>query len=980
MVRTVLKAMASLRLTVALLALSMALIFIGTLAQVRVGVWEAVHTYFRAPIAWVDPNLFIPASAATLPFRLPLPGGATIGLLLLLNLLAAHAARFKLTARRAGIITLHAGLIVLLIGEFATALLADEGMMSIDEGSTASYAEDVRSTELAIIDNSSPTFDRVLTVPQSLLIRAAARAEPITDPRLPFDIHVESWLPNARLIKAPAEHAATHGVGLEAAAEQLPTARGVDGAQTDAPAAYLRLTRDGQELGTWLVWANLAGPQRVDTGGFSYGLALRYKRTHRPYTLTLLDFRHDTFVGTEVARNFSSRVRLVDPDRSVDRETTIWMNNPLRYRGDTLYQASYKPDGSGTILQVVRNPGAILPYVACALVSAGLLIHFTAGLSGFLRRRRERERREADPTRSIPGRWLALIGVLAGMAIAGAGLVRSPDLGTFDLDALARIPVSSGGRVKPLDTAARHALMLAGGRQSVRPNQSTSSSIDSVEYLAGLVARPDAVADLPVVRVDHPEVLAILGLAPEDAGRLGMNVIEPHWTKVVAEAEHAFEIEPKRRDAYQRALVRLYGAVDTLLAHARMREPYTVAPLGGASEWRSFHDAFLETRAAALDGDISEQEAVERMPPSVAYWIAMMTAYTESDVDAFNRAVASYHALLDREMPGTMRRMDLEVRFNRARLFAGATAAYVCAVLLLVFSMLLRARNPVAIPARPPLAERLRVIGIGVVWGALMVHTLGIVARVYLQDRPPVTNLYSSAIFVGWAAVLFGMLIERWHPIGIAALGSSAIGIGTLIVAHNLGNDGDTMQMMQAVLDSNFWLATHVVTITLGYSATFLAGTLAACTIVLGVLTRSLTPDRAQTLARMVYGTVCFALLLSFVGTVLGGIWADQSWGRFWGWDPKENGAALVVLNAAIILHARWGGIIRQRGLMLLAVGGNIVTAWSWFGTNMLGVGLHSYGFMDSAVMWLMAFIVLQLMIIGLGLTPRALWRSPRTA
>lgn len=976
MMRAVTRAMASLRLTVVLLTLAMALIFVGTLAQVRVGVWEAVHTYFRAPIAWADPNLFMPPSAPALPFRVPLPGGATIGALLLLNLLAAHAARFRLTARRAGIITLHAGLIVLLVGEFATALLADEGMMSIDEGSTVSYVEDVRSTELAIIDTSEPTSHRVVTVPQAMLARAAARAEPIADTRLPFEIHVESWLPNARLGKAPAGHRANQGIGLEAAAEPLPTARGVDGAQTDAPAAYLRLTRDGQELGTWLVWANLVAPQRVDTGGLSHGLALRYKRTYKPYALTLLDFRHDTFVGTEVARNFSSRVRLVDPERAVDRETTIWMNNPLRYRGDTLYQASYKPDGSGTVLQVVRNPGAILPYVACALVSTGLLIHFTAGLSGFLRRRRERERRESGPTRPRRRAWLPLAGALAGVSIAGVGLVRSPDFGAFDLDALARIPVSSGGRVKPLDTAARHALMLAGGRQSVRPTESRARSIDSIEYLVGLVARPDAVADLPVVRVDHPEVLAILGRAPEDAGRVGMKTIEPHWASIVAEAEHAFEIEPKRRDVYQRALVRFYGAVDTLLAHARMREPYTVAPLAGASEWSSFHDAFLRARAAALDGDISEQEAVERMPPSVAYWIAMMTAYAESDAEAFNRAVGSYRALLDREMPATMRRMDLEVRFNRARLFAGATASYVCAVLLLALSMLLRARDPVAIPERPPLAERIRAIGIGVVWGALVVHTLGIVARVYLQDRPPVTNLYSSAIFVGWAAVLFGMLIERWHPIGIAAIGSAAIGIATLIVAHNLGNDGDTMQMMQAVLDSNFWLATHVVAITLGYSATFLAGTLAACALLLGVLTRSLTPERAQALARMVYGTVCFALLLSFVGTVLGGIWADQSWGRFWGWDPKENGAALVVLNAAIILHARWGGMIRQRGLMLLAVGGNIVTAWSWFGTNMLGVGLHSYGFMDSAAMWLMTFIVLQLAIIGLGLLPPALWRS----
>jgi hypothetical protein len=121
---------------------------------------------------------------------------------------------------------------------------------------------------------------------------------------------------------------------------------------------------------------------------------------------------------------------------------------------------------------------------------------------------------------------------------------------------------------------------------------------------------------------------------------------------------------------------------------------------------------------------------------------------------------------------------------------------------------------------------------------------------------------------------------------------------------------------------------------------------------------------------------VCFALLLSFVGTVLGGIWADQSWGRFWGWDPKENGAALIVLITAIILHARWGGLIRERGIMVLAVFGNIVTAWSWFGTNMLGVGLHAYGFMDAAVFWLMAFVVSQLAIMAAGLVPAAAWRS----
>jgi ABC-type transport system involved in cytochrome c biogenesis permease subunit len=184
------------------------------------------------------------------------------------------------------------------------------------------------------------------------------------------------------------------------------------------------------------------------------------------------------------------------------------------------------------------------------------------------------------------------------------------------------------------------------------------------------------------------------------------------------------------------------------------------------------------------------------------------------------------------------------------------------------------------------------------------------------------------------------------------------------------------MEMMRAVLDSNFWLATHVVTITVGYSATFLAGFLAILYLLRGVFTRTLDRATAEALGRMIYGIVCFATFFSLVGTVLGGIWADQSWGRFWGWDPKENGALLIVLWNAIILHARLGGFVRERGLAVLAIFGNIVTAWSWFGVNMLGVGLHSYGFMGAAFWWLVVFGVSQLAFMLLAAVPPAKWRS----
>jgi ABC-type transport system involved in cytochrome c biogenesis permease subunit len=248
----------------------------------------------------------------------------------------------------------------------------------------------------------------------------------------------------------------------------------------------------------------------------------------------------------------------------------------------------------------------------------------------------------------------------------------------------------------------------------------------------------------------------------------------------------------------------------------------------------------------------------------------------------------------------------------------------------------------------------------------------------WLEGRPPVTNLYSSALFVGWGSVGLCLILERIYKNGIGSVTAGIAGFCTLLIAHHLALSGDTLEMMRAVLDSNFWLATHVVVVTTGYAATFLSGFLAIVYIVRGVFTRSLDKATADTLARMVYGIVCFALFFSFVGTVLGGIWADQSWGRFWGWDPKENGAIIIVLWNALVLHARWGGLVRERGLLNLAIVGNIVTSWSWFGTNMLGIGLHSYGFTEAAFVALIAFVASQLVLIALANLPLTQWRSFR--
>jgi ABC-type transport system involved in cytochrome c biogenesis permease subunit len=354
----------------------------------------------------------------------------------------------------------------------------------------------------------------------------------------------------------------------------------------------------------------------------------------------------------------------------------------------------------------------------------------------------------------------------------------------------------------------------------------------------------------------------------------------------------------------------------------------------------------------------------------------MLDAYRRNDATTFNKQLADYRRILaDYEKSLAVnahqlgeagvknaevlsqRKIDFEAFYNHFSPFYYATVLYLVAFVLGAMSWL-------------GWAEPLRRASTWLLVFTFALHTFALVARIDISGRPPVTNLYSSAVFIGWAGVLLAMVLETLYGMGLGNIVASVIGFLTLLVAHFLSLDGDTFIVLQAVLDTQFWLATHVVCITLGYATTFLAGALGVLYVILVHVLPMLGHESRQ-LTRMIYGTLCFAILFSFVGTVLGGLWADDSWGRFWGWDPKENGALIIVLYNALVLHARWGGLVRERGLALLAIGGNIVTTWSWFGVNALGVGLHSYGANDSSTaMWLLMFAVSQVSLILLGLIP----------
>ena len=564
--------------------------------------------------------------------------------------------------------------------------------------------------------------------------------------------------------------------------------------------------------------------------------------------------------------------------------------------------------------------------------------------------------------------------------------------GEANLVTFGKIPVLSDGRIKPLDTVGRNALLT--------------------HWLADLLFNAPVADRYPSFVINNPEVLGLFGWEQKDRKYFSYAELNPFMEKIDGQGAKVEAIESAKRTSFQTAI---YNLRNSLMLYQRLKNsirPESAQDFTGEIEaYVSAIPARLETLNKQKKGEkisqkeldafsqfegryqeMSEMAYLLPVPPDSTLashrdeWISigasligtMKTgvinpvtkaygflgdAYHEGDAALFNQQLDDLSSWMATHEPAATRHAGFEFLFNQLAPFYQAMGLYVLAFLLICASWLNGNRS-------------LNTAAFYVLLLALAIHTFGLGSRMIIQGRPPVTNLYSSAIFIGWGTVVLGLILERIYRDGIGAACAAVIGFITLIIAHHLAGSGDTLEMLQAVLDTNIWLATHVVCITIGYSAMFFAGTLAVFYVIRGVFTASLDKKSAQGLYRMIYGVVCFATLFSFVGTVLGGIWADQSWGRFWGWDPKENGALLIVLWCALTLHARLGGYIRERGFVVMALFGNVITSFSWFGVNMLGVGLHSYGFMSKALPWLFGFMLSQLLLMAIASIPLNRWRS----
>ena len=542
----------------------------------------------------------------------------------------------------------------------------------------------------------------------------------------------------------------------------------------------------------------------------------------------------------------------------------------------------------------------------------------------------------------------------------------------------------------------------------------------AMRWLLEAIARPDEADQQRVFRIENLDVLNMLGLPRREYYRYSWDEIDLKPDRLKDAAAQLGDRNPATYSVIDKKLsellarVSLYDVVRGAFAH-HMLPPFPTAadlkddPEGTKQRVDQIADQRMKvieaiqrlmrqhpplsvpvsTRANATDANSDKTDdswepyslawlekysaEILKQPinPATVAWETIFDAYANRDAAAFNQAVAGYSAALATQPPPQLAGADtsFEAWYMHFGAFSWCMWIYFIGFCFAALAWL-------------GWSKPLNRTAFWLILLTFIVHTFALVARMYISGRPPVTNLYSTAIFIGWGAVLAGLILESVYRLGYGNIVAGLAGFATLLISDKLtlllepSTGGDTIGVMQAVLDTQFWLATHVTVVNLGYMATYVAGLLGIVYIIRGLFTKSLSSSEGKDLIRMIYGSICFAMFFSFVGTVLGGLWADDSWGRFWGWDPKENGALIIVLWNALVLHARWDGMVKDRGLAVLAIGGNIVTSWSCFGVNQLGVGLHSYGFTEGVLLALAIFCASQLVLIGAGLVPLRYWRS----
>ncbi len=594
---------------------------------------------------------------------------------------------------------------------------------------------------------------------------------------------------------------------------------------------------------------------------------------------------------------------------------------------------------------------------------------------------------------------------------------------------LAEMPTMDNGRVKPVETLASYHLLGFHGTRTLRLKFTDGSTrtLNPTEWLLDTLFFPEHARFYPLFVVDDPQAVAIAGVTPHEARRqrYSFDEVGPALPKLLELRQEFGKVEAKDRQPQQQMI---YDLAESVAIYDRMlrsldwaREgfprnliqdnatgsvPYSslsahlsgLTEEGGENLMRRLNEDGMAAALLApytppteeqkewmhlghmIYGSIVSDLIRDRAKAALADWEQLATL--RGDPAAFGKKLDAMVTGMeaDADKRGQEWRVPVEVFYNKADFVYRALLLFMVAFLCQCVSWLCQ---PQSGPWKAMHRTTWITMGLGLAWLITGMVTRNLIMNRWLTSA--VTNLYETILFITAFIIVVGLLAELFtkRKIALPVVGALAVVGMFLALRYEVKQGEDTMAPLQAVLNTNFWLSIHVTTINIGYSA----GILCAAFSGVYLVARLFDPGREdkdffKTLTNCAYGVICFGLLFSLVGTILGGLWANDSWGRFWGWDPKENGALMIVLCFLIILHARLGGYIKEFGLHILSVLTAAVVAFSWWHVNLLGVGLHSYGFTSGIKQTVFAFygLVSLVGVIGVLAWFRARWHAEDTA
>ena len=574
------------------------------------------------------------------------------------------------------------------------------------------------------------------------------------------------------------------------------------------------------------------------------------------------------------------------------------------------------------------------------------------------------------------------------------------------LPEIERLTILDGGRLKPFDTYARNKLLQFSGRAKIKYKD---KKLSASEWLSLSIFEPEEAESIKVFLINNPQIAQSLNIKEEEKRRYSFSSLRERVDLLNDFASKAFEKEEKKRDLIENEFIRTFtnfhnysqlinsfslfqtknslkyfsqgkiaqdldiSAKPTIYELSRKAPKLeelinsqdkelrdSAVKLGFALfSWIESYKNYLKNFSSEETLSFIHSDSVTYNPWSLFFNLQdknknfnpklvndaakLQAAYDSNENGKFKDLISNFNQRHPKKT-----NIDLELLFNKLNPLAKSMFFYIFAFILGMIYLIKSNKNKLL-----ALSSKTFLVA------GFLFHLFAVISRILILERAPVSNLYETFVFVALVVVLLGITMQSMDKKYLyGALSSSISGFILLLIASKFAMEGDTMKVLIAVLNSNFWLSTHVVAEMIGYAGVSLAGLLGHFYLIKAINNPDYkTDEELKFLNKTILGMIGFGLLFTFLGTMLGGVWADQSWGRFWGWDPKENGALLIILWTAITLHARISGYIKEFGTAIFAILGTVVVMVSWFGVNLLGVGLHSYGFTDGLARNLFIYI-----------------------